>query len=74
MLLDYHKQIIQNQHKTFRIAVAIGVCGRTSSSELSRLATTHAKVANSSKVVIARYHIRYFFQKRVELPPTLLEN
>jgi len=27
------------------------------------LATTHAKVANSGKVVIAHYHIHYFFKK-----------
>jgi len=40
------------------------------------LAITHAKVANSSsgKMVIARYHIRYFFQKRAALPQTLLKN
>ena len=38
------------------------------------LATTHAKVANSGKMVIVRYRIRYFFQKRAALPVTLLEN
>jgi len=40
------------------------------------LATTRAKVANSGsgKMVVARYRIRYFFQKRVALPLTLLEN
>jgi len=40
------------------------------------LATTHAKVANSGscKMVIARYCIRYLFQKRAALPLTLLEN
>jgi len=40
------------------------------------LATTHAKVANSGsgKMVIARYPIRYFFQKRASLPLTLLES
>jgi len=33
-------------------------------------------IANSGngKIMIARYHIRYFFQKRVSLPLTLLEN
>jgi len=38
------------------------------------LATTHAKVANSGsgKMVIARYRMRYFFQKRAAL--SLLEN
>jgi len=40
------------------------------------LATTHAKVANSGsgKMVIARYRMRYFFQKREPLPLSLLEN
>jgi len=40
------------------------------------LATTRAKVANSGsgKMVIARYRIRYFFQKRAALPLTVLEN
>jgi len=40
------------------------------------LATTHAKVANSGsdKMVIARYRIRYFFQKRGVLSPTVLKN
>jgi len=44
--------------------------------ELFPLATTHAKVAisGSSKMVIARYRIRYFFQKRTAFPLTLLEN
>ena len=37
-------------------------------------ATTRAKVANSGKMVIARYRIRYCFQKRAALPLTLLEN
>jgi len=47
-----------------------------SSCELFPLATTHAKVANSGsgKMVIARYRIHYFFQKRATLPLTLLEN
>jgi len=74
MLLAYRKQIIQNQRKTVRRAVAINVCWQKSSSELFPLATTHAKVANSGKMVIARYRIRYFFQKRATLPLTLLEN
>jgi len=40
------------------------------------LATTHVKLANSGsgKMVIARYRIRYFFQKRAVLSLTLLEN
>jgi len=40
------------------------------------LATTWAKVANSGsgKMVIARYRIRYFFQKRAALPLTLLKS
>jgi len=40
------------------------------------LAATHAKVANSGsgKMVIARYCMRYFFQKRAALPLSLLEN
>jgi len=42
--------------------------------ELFPLATTHAKVANSGKIVIARCRIRYFFQKRAALPLMLLEN
>jgi len=39
-------------------------------------ATTRVKVANSSsgKMVISRYRIRYFFQKRAAFPLTLLEN
>jgi len=37
-------------------------------------ATTRAKVANSGKMVIARYRIRYCFKKRAALPLTLLEN
>jgi len=44
------------------------------SCELFPLATTHAKVANSSKMVIARYHIRYSFQERTALTLSLLEN
>jgi len=28
------------------------------------VATTHTKVANSGKMMIARYRIRYFFQKK----------
>jgi len=73
MLLAYCKQIIQNQRKTVRIAVTINVCWRRSSCELFPLTTTHAKVANSGKMVIARYRIRYFFQKRASLTLTLLE-
>jgi len=40
------------------------------------MATTHAKVANigSGKIVVGRYRIRYFFQKRAALSLTLLEN
>jgi len=40
------------------------------------LVSTHAKVANSGsgKMVIARYRIRYFFQKRAALRLTQLEN
>jgi len=37
------------------------------------LATTHAKVTNSGKMVAARYRIRYVSQKRAELSLTLLE-
>jgi len=47
MLPDYRKKIIQSQHKTVRRAVSTNVCGRKSSSELFRLAATHAKAANS---------------------------
>ena len=57
---------------TVRRAVAINVCGRKSSCERFQLATTHAKVANSGKMVIPRYRIRYFFQKKTAL--ALLEN
>jgi len=76
MLLYYRKQINQNQHKTVRNAVTTNVCGPKSSCELFPLTTTHTKVLNSSsgKVVIARYGIRYFFQKRAALRPSLLEN
>jgi len=76
MLLDYHKKIIQNQHKTVRRAVAINACGQKSFCELFPLATTHAKAANSGsgKVVTAHHHVRYFFQKRAALPSSLLEN
>jgi len=72
MLLAYRKQIIQNQHKTVRRAVTINVYWRESSCELFPLATSHAKVANSGKMVIARYRMRYFFQKRAAL--SLLQN
>jgi len=37
------------------------------------LATTHAKAANSGKMVIARYRFRYL-KKRTVLPLPLLEN
>jgi len=76
MLLAYCKQIIQNKRKTVGRAVTINVCGRKTSCELFPLATTHAKVANSGrgKMVIARYTIRYFFQKRAAVPLTPLEN
>jgi len=47
MQLDYHKKIIQSQHKTVRTAIATNMCGRKCSCELFPLATTHAKVANS---------------------------
>jgi len=60
MLLAYRKQIIHNQRKTVRRAVTTNVCWRKSSCELFPLATTHTKVANSGKMVIARYRIRYF--------------
>ena len=72
-LLAYRKQIIQNQRKTVRRAVTINVCWQKSSCELFPLATTHAKVATSGsgKMGIARYRIRYFFQKRA--PLSLLE-
>jgi len=48
--------------------------GRARLANFFPLATTHAEVANSgsSKMVIARYRIRYFFQKRAAL--SLLEN
>jgi len=76
MLLAYFKQIIQNQRKTVRRAVTFNVYWRKSSCELFPFATAHAKVANSGsdKIVIARYRIRYFFQKRAALPLSLLEN
>ena len=74
MLLSYCKQIIQNQCKTVKRAVTVNVYWRKSSCELFPLATTHAKVANSGKMVIARYRMRYFFQKRASLPLSLLEN
>jgi len=76
MLLSDFKQIIQNQRKTVRRAVTINVCWRKRCCELFPLATTHAKVANSGsvKMVIARYRIRYSFQKRAALPLSLLEN
>ena len=66
MLLDYRKQIIQNQHQIVRRAITTNVCGRKSSFEFFPLATIHAKVVNSGsgKVVIARYRIRYFYKKR----------
>jgi len=63
MLLPYCKQIIQNQRKTVRRTVTIIVCWWKNFCELFPLATTHAKVANSGKMVIARYCIHYFFQK-----------
>jgi len=74
MLLAYRKQIIQNQPKTARRAVTVNVYWRKSSCELFALATTDVKVANSGsgKMVIARYRMRYFFQKRAAL--SLLEN
>ena len=74
VLLAYRQQIIQNQCKAVRIIITTNVCWRKSSCELFPLATTHAKVSHSSKMVIARYRIRYFFQKRAALPLTLLEN
>ena len=74
MLLDYRKQIIQNQPKTVRRAITTNVCRRKSSCELFPLVTTHAKVANSGEVVIARCRIRYFFHKRAALPLSLVEN
>jgi len=63
MLLASRKQIIKNQRKTVKSAIAINVCGRKSSCELLPLATTHTKVANSGKLVIARYRIHSFFKK-----------
>jgi len=74
MLLDYRKKIIQNQRKTVRRAVTTCADVRALANFFP-LATTHAKVANSGsgKVVIARYHIR-FFQKRAVLLQSLLEN
>jgi len=65
MPLASRDQIIQNQHKTVRRAVPVNVCWRKSSCELFTLATTHAKVANSSscKVVIACYRICFVFFK-----------
>jgi len=76
MLLAYLKQIIQNQRKTVRRTFTVSVYWRMISCELFPLATTRAKVANSGsgKMVIARYRIRYFFQKRASLQLTLLEN
>jgi len=76
MLLAYCKKIIQNQLKTVGRRATISVCRRKNSCELSPLATTHAKVVNSGsgKMVIARYRMRYFFQKRVVLSLLLLEN
>jgi len=76
MLLAYCKQIIQNQFRKVGKWVTINVCWRKSSCELFLLTSIHAKVANNgcSKMVIARYIIRYFFLKRAALPLTLLEN
>jgi len=75
MLLAYCKQITQNQRKTVRKAVTITMCRRKSSCELFTLATSHIKEVNSGsgKMVIARYRIRYFFQKTAALRLTLLE-
>jgi len=67
MLLAYRK--------TVRRAVAINVCERKSSCERFPLATTHAKVANSGRMVTPScYRIRYFFRKRTALALSLLEN
>jgi len=74
MLLAYCKQIIQNQRKNSEKS---SYYHRVLTEELLRtfpLATTHVKVANSGKMVIAHYRIRYFFQKRAALQLTLLEN
>ena len=54
MLLAYRKQIIQNQRKIVRRAITINVCWPKSSCELSPLANTNAKVANSGEKVVAR--------------------
>ena len=57
MLLAHCKQIIKNQRKTVRSAIAINVCWRKSSCKHFPLATSHAKVANSGSatMMIARY-------------------
>jgi len=47
MLLAFHRQITQNQHKTVRRAVTTNVCGRKIFCKFFPLATTQAKVANS---------------------------
>jgi len=52
----------------------MNVRGRKSSCKLFPLATTHAKVGNSSEMLIAHYRIRYFFEKRAALPLLLLKN
>jgi len=57
------RQTNHPKRKTVRRAVTTNVCRRKSSCEPFPLATTHGKVANSGKVVIARYRIHYFFQK-----------
>jgi len=76
MQLAHRKQIIQNRRKTVRRGAAISMCWRKNSCRLFPLATPHAKVVNSgsSKMVIARYCIHYFFQKRAALLLLLLEN
>jgi len=75
MVLAQRKQIIKNQCKTARRPVTINVLTEQLLLSFS-LATSHAKVANSGSgnMVIARYRIRYFFQKRAALPLSLLEH
>jgi len=77
MLLAYCKQIIQNQRKI--TSWSSSYYQRVLTEKLLRIfpvAITHAKVAisGSGKMVIACYHICYFFQKRAALSLTLLEN
>jgi len=75
MLLDYHKKIIQGQHKTARRAVTPSVCELKSSSELFLWPplTPNWRIAVTVKCDSSLLHA-LFFQKRAALPLSLLEN